>query len=98
MIIDSFGKLYNQGGEMLGEGSCQVDFDRGSVTMRPLIDNPLLVKQEGDLRLELDNGSYLPISERVIRFRLNVPGVPPGPAYRLFIAGHEGERAAEGGR
>jgi hypothetical protein len=94
MIIDSFGKLHNQNGEMLAEGNCQVDFDRGSVTMRPIIDNPLLVRQDADLWLELENGSQIPISARIIRFRLNVPGVPPGPAYRLHMAGHEGQHAA----
>jgi hypothetical protein len=85
LIRESFGKLYNQHGEILAEGSCQVDEERGSVTMRPLIDTPLLVRQEGSLRLSLDEGDELPVSNNVIRFRLNVPGVPSGPAYRLFI-------------
>jgi len=87
VIRDSFGKLFNEGGEIVAEGSCQVDEERGSVTLRPLIDTPLLSRQQGILRLFLDEGDEIPVSARVIRFRLNVPGTPQGPAYRLFIQG-----------
>jgi hypothetical protein len=87
VIRDSFGKLFNEGGEIVAEGNCQVDEEHGSVTLRPLIDTPLLSRQQGTLRLALDEGDDIFVSERVIRFRLNVPGTPPGPAYRLFIQG-----------
>jgi hypothetical protein len=93
VIRDSFGKLYNQGGEIVAEGSCQVDEERGSVTLRPLIDTPLLSRQQGVLRLFLDEGDELSVSSRVIRFRLNVPGSPPGAAYRLFIQGGNNQTA-----
>ncbi len=87
MIVDSFGKLFTQSGEIVAEGNCQVDMDRGSVTMRPIVDTPLISRHRGVLRLVLDDGTELSIRDGVIRFRLNAPGVPPGPAYRLFVAG-----------
>ena len=89
MIKDSFGKLYNDSGEIVAEGPCQVDAEHGSVTLRPIVDTPLLGRQHGVLRLELDDGAELPISDRIIRFRLNLPGVPPGPAYRLYFTSQE---------
>ncbi len=90
MIRDSFGKLFNSGGEIVAEGPCQVDEENGRVTMRPLIDTSLLSRQHGTLRLALDDGDDLMVSANMIRFRLNVPGVPPGPAYRLFIQASAG--------
>ena len=88
MIVDSFGKLYNAGNEVVAEGSCQVDYDHNNVTMRPIVDTPLINRQRGTLRLVLDDGSELPIAaERITRFRLNAPGVPPGAAYRLYFTG-----------
>jgi len=94
VLIDTFGKLYNSGGEIVAEGNCQVDHDRGSVTLRPLVDTPLLERQTGSLRLELDDGSELWLTDRVIRFRLNLPGVPPGPTYRLTFTTAERQRSA----
>jgi hypothetical protein len=79
--------LYTQHNEIVAEGSCLVDMDRGSVTMRPIVDTPLISRQKGNLRLELDDGTELTIRAGIIRFRLNVAGNPPGPAYRLFVAG-----------
>ncbi len=87
MVIDSFGKLYTQSGEILAEGSCQVDMERGSVTLRPVVDTPLLSREKEAMRLVLDDGMELSIRAGIIRFRLNAPGPPPGPAYRLFVAG-----------
>jgi hypothetical protein len=97
LILESFGKLYTQSNEIVAEGSCQVDLDRGSVTMRPVVDTPMISRQKGSLRLELDDGTELTIREGIIRFRLNVAGAPPGPAYRLFVAGggRSETRAAE---
>jgi hypothetical protein len=98
LILDAFGKLYNDGGELVAEGNCQVDVERGTVTLRPIIDTPLLSRQEGLLRLVLEDGTEFSLSHNAIRFRLNVPGVPPGPAYRLSFAGHSSaEGRAAGG-
>ncbi len=87
MIIDSFGKLFTQNGEIVAEGPCQVDQDRGSVTLRPLVDTPLISREKDPMRLVLDDGMELSIRGGIIRFRLNTPGAPPGPAYRMFVAG-----------
>ena len=87
MVIDSFGKLFTQSGEIVAEGSCQVDLERGSITMRPVVDTPLISRERQAMRLVLDEGTELSIRAGIIRFRLNTPGTPPGPAYRLFVAG-----------
>ena len=97
MITDSFGKLFNYGGELVAEGPCQVDHDRGSVTLWPVIDTPLLARQHGALRIVLDDGGVLAVTDRIIRFRLNAPGVPSGPAYRLYVAGAPGLDVAGSG-
>lgn len=96
MILESFGKLFNSAGELLAEGQCEVDTERGSVTLRPLIDAPLLSRQRGASRLRLENGSEFSLDEQVIRIRLNVPGAPSGPAYRLLVAGGPESRRLAG--
>jgi len=87
LVIDSFGKLFTRNGEIVAEGSCQIDMDRGSVTLRPIVDTPLISREKDPMRLVLDDGTELSIRAGIIRFRLNTPGAPPGPAYRLFVAG-----------
>ncbi len=86
MAREGFGKLYNQGNELLAEGHCQIDDELGSVTLRPILDTPNLARERGAMRLSLDDGSELQLADRLIRFKLNVPGVAPGPAYRLYFA------------
>ena len=82
-----FGKLYTEHSEIVAEGNCQVDLERGSVTMRPIVDTPLLSRPQANLHLELEDGTSLAIRGQIIRFRLNAPGVPPGPAYRMSVIG-----------
>ena len=96
MLLEGFGKLCNQAGEILAEGTCQIDVEHGSITLRPLIDTPLLSREQGTLRLEMEDGSEISLTDHVIRFRLNLPGVPPGAAYRLFISEPERYRTADG--
>ena len=86
MITNLYGKLFNQGGELVGEGTCQVDDDRGSVTLRPPYEMPLLERQSGHLRLILEDGSELALSERVLKFRVSLPGAPPGSLYRMTFS------------
>ncbi len=90
MISSAFGKVMNEQGEIVAEGACEVDDVRGSVTLRPLLDMPLLERQRGALRLFLDDGSELLLTDRVIRFRVNLPGQRPGSVYRMYIAGQQG--------
>ena len=91
------GKLYNEGGELVAEGGCEVDFERGNVTMHPSFDSPALDRQEGLLRLELDDEREFEIAGRVIRFRLNVPGSPVGDAYRLTFTDEQKLRLTQEG-
>jgi hypothetical protein len=44
----------------------------------------------------LDEGDELTVSDRIIRFRLNVPGMPPGAAYRLFVVGSSPDQRVAG--
>ncbi len=83
MVREGFGKLYNTEHELVAEGHCQVDDVRGTITMRPVIDTPTLSRQRGRMRLEMEDGSEIYVTENIIRFRLNVPGVPGGAAYRM---------------
>ena len=87
MLSESFGRVFNASGEIVAEGSCSCDFEAGRITLHPTFDSPLLSRQQGDLVLALDDGSEYVLKSSVIRFRLNVPGSPPGAAYRLLIAG-----------
>jgi hypothetical protein len=96
LIIESFGKLFTESGEIVAEGTCQVDMDRGSVTLRPIVDTPLLSRTQGALHIELDDGTELKVRGQVIRFRLNVAGVPPGPAYRMTVAGPQEQPRSAG--
>ncbi len=83
MVREGFGKLFNAEHELVAEGHCQVDDVRGNITMRPIIDTPSLSRQRGRLRLVMEDGSEINLTDRIIRFRLNVPGVPVGAAYRI---------------
>jgi hypothetical protein len=86
VISNAFGKITNLQGEIVAEGACEIDDERGSVTLRPLLDSPLLERQRGPMRLTLDTGQEIMLSDRVIHFRLNLPGERPGSVYRLSIA------------
>ncbi len=85
MIVESFGKLFTESGEIVAEGSCLIDMERGSVTMRPIIDTPLITRHSGPMHLTLDDGSSYKVRPGIIKYNLNVPGAPPGPAYRLSL-------------
>jgi hypothetical protein len=90
MISSSFGKITNEQGEIVAEGDCEVDEERASVTMRPLLDMPLLERTRGPMLLTLDDGKELLLTDRVIHFRVNLAGQAPGSVYRLYIAKQQG--------
>jgi len=83
LVREGFGKLFNSEYELVAEGHCQVDDIRGTVTMRPIIDTPTLARQRGRMRLVMEDGSEIYVTDRIIRFRLNVPGAPSGASYRM---------------
>jgi hypothetical protein len=96
LAVEGFGKLYNEVNELVAEGHCQVDFDRGSVTMHPIVDSPTMQRQHGRLRLEMEDGTEVILADRIIRFRLNVPNLPTGAAYRLYFEDRPILPSAEG--
>jgi hypothetical protein len=85
MITKLHGKVFNEGGELVGEGACDVDEERGAVTLRPAYNMPALENQHTALRLELEDGSELALSHRVIKLRVNRPDAAPASVYRLFF-------------
>jgi hypothetical protein len=85
LLNESFGRVFNDHGEIVAEGNCSLDMESGRVTLHPVFDSPLLSRTPGALRLALDDGTEWSLKKGVIQFRLNVPGVPPGPAYRMFL-------------
>ncbi len=66
------GRLSNQDGELIAEGPCELEEERGQVTMWPDREIRVLRLERGDLVLELDNGRCLVVSGRPLGFRLNV--------------------------
>jgi hypothetical protein len=98
LIIESFGKLFTESGEIVAEGSCQIDIERGTVTMRPMIDTPLITRHKGPLHLRLDDGTSFKVRPGIIKYNLNVPGAPAGPAYRMFVTGGDGDGSATLGK
>ncbi len=98
VAFSAAGKLFNFDNEVVAEGSCEVDAARGTVTFHPYLDNPAIDRQRGDLRLELETGLHLALSDRVIRYRLNAPGALPSFAYRLsFTEAQKARSFPEGG-
>lgn len=87
MILESFGKLFTESGEIIAEGSCLINMERGSVTMHPVIDTPLITRHSGPMHLNLDDGSSFRVRPGIIKYNLNVPGAPAGPAYRMSLVG-----------
>ena len=84
MVIDSFGKLFTQGGEIVAEGSCQIDMERGTVTLRPLVDTPLISREKEPMQLRLDDANevighlrraHRPRVEREVHQRHGVAGL-----------------------
>jgi hypothetical protein len=92
--MESFGKLFTESGEIVAEGSCQINMERGSVTMRPLIDTPLITRHSGPMHLSLDDGTTYKVRPGIIKYNLNVPGSPPGPAYRMTVTNGNGSPTA----
>jgi hypothetical protein len=89
VITTVYGKLFNQEGELVAEGPCEINDDRRSVTLRPPFETPMLERQHGTLRLDLDDGTQLSVSSRVLHFRTNLPGYPPGNVYRLLLSSEQ---------
>ena len=79
------GKLLNNEGEFVASGQCEVDGDRNEVTMWPSFEMHMLQRERGALKLELENGTVLDISDRHLTFKLRGPAEERVSVYRLRI-------------
>ena len=79
------GKLTNTDGEFIASGPCEVDRERGEVTMWPAWEVHLLEREQGALVLDLDDGTRLDIHARHLTFKLHGPQEQRTTVYRLRI-------------
>lgn len=90
------GKLLNNEGEFIASGPCEVDRDRNEVTMWPSWEMHMLERERGALKLELDDGTALDISDRHLTFKLRGPSEQRISVYRLRILERVPEHLAAG--
>lgn len=79
------GKLTNLDGEFIASGPCEVDAVRREVTMWPAWEVHMLERQRSALRLELDDGTRLEISDKHLTFKLHAAAEQRTTVYRLRI-------------
>jgi hypothetical protein len=79
------GKLLNTDGEFIASGPCEVDRDRGEVTMWPSWEMHMLERERGRLLLELEDSSRLEISDKHLTFKLSGSTEQRISVYRLRI-------------
>jgi hypothetical protein len=77
------GKLTNAEGEFIASGPCEINRDRGEVTMWPSWEMHMLERERGPLVLELDDGTKLAISDKHLTFKLRGPSEQRISVYRL---------------
>ena len=90
------GKLTNTEGEFIASGPCEVNLDKGEVTLWPSWEVHMLERQRGELRLELADGAQLRISDRHLTFKLQGPTEQRISVYRLRILPSVPEHLAAG--
>lgn len=88
------GKLYNEGGEVIAEGPCELNEERSHVSMWPTLEKGLFERERGVMTLELEGGAALRISERRLRLRLNPPHGPRSAIYRMQVEAEPNAEAA----
>lgn len=79
------GKLTNADGEFIASGPCEVNRDRGEVTMWPSWEMHMLERERGELALELDDGTRFVLSDKHLTFKLQGPAEQRISVYRLRI-------------
>ena len=79
------GKLTNAEGEFIASGPCEVNRDRGEVTMWPSWEMHMLERERGELTLELEDGTQLAISDKHLTFKLRGTSEQRVSVYRLRI-------------
>jgi hypothetical protein len=90
------GKLTNAEGEFIASGPCEVNRERGEVTMWPSWEMHMLERERGELSLELGDGTRLRISDRHLTFKLQGPTEQRISVYRLRILPDVPEHLAAG--
>jgi len=83
-------------GEFIASGSCEVNFQRGEVTMWPSREAHMLERQRGALVLDLEDGRRLNISDRHLTFKLSGPDRQRISVYRLRLLDRIPEHLAAG--
>jgi len=90
------GKLLNAEGEFIASGPCEINRDRGEVTMWPSWEVHMLERQHGPLVLELDSGRRIDISDHHLTFKLAGPTEQRISVYRLRMLNPVPEHLAAG--
>ncbi len=90
------GKLLNAAGEFIANGPCEVNRERGEVTMWPSWEMHMLERERGELRLELGDGTMYAISDKHLTFKLQGPTEQRVSVYRLRIIESVPEHMAAG--
>ena len=90
------GKLTNAGGEFIANGPCEVNRERGEVTMWPSWEMHMLERERGELVLELADGVRFAISDKHLTFKLQGPTEQRVSVYRLRIIEQVPEHLAAG--
>ncbi len=90
------GKLMNIEGEFIASGPCEVNRDRGEVTMWPSWELHMLERERHALTLHLESGAVLDISNRHLTFKLRGPSEQRVSVYRLRIVERVPEHLAAG--
>ena len=83
-------RLVNAEGELIAEGSCWLNEAVGQATLEPEREPGVLQKERGELRLELESGRSLPVSDKPMIFNLRSRGAGAGHngrrrLYRLWL-------------
>lgn len=94
MRID--GKLTNSDGEFIASGPCEVNRDRGEVTMWPSWTLHMLERERGQLTLDLADGQRMTISDRHLTFKLRAQDNERITVYRLRVIERVPEHLASG--
>lgn len=90
------GKLTNTEGEFIASGPCEVNHERGEVTMWPSWEMHILERERGELVLTLTDGTRMGISDKHLTFKLQGPTEQRISVYRLRILERVPEHLAAG--
>ena len=90
------GKLTNTDGEFIANGPCEVNRERGEVTMWPSWELHMLERERGELKLELGDGTRIRLSDKHLTFKLQGPTEQRISVYRLRILPSVPEHLAAG--